>query len=153
MPVVVDVDGERADVTIAPGGRLATNEPIRFLPSTSAEPRVAVPMATLAHARSGDKGDNANIGVLARRPEFVAILRDYLTEDVVAHWFAHYLRGDVERYELPGIGGFNFVLKEALGGGGTSSLRIDPQGKCFAPILLDMSLAVPESVARAFALA
>lgn len=153
VPVIVDIDGDRAPVAVAAGGTLIARDPVHAPPPVFAEPCVAVPLARLAHARSGDKGDNANIGVLARRAEFVPILRDYLTDEVVAGWLAHYVRGDVVRFELPGIGGFNFLMREALGGGGTSSLRMDPQGKCFAPILLDMPLPIPESVAHAHGLA
>jgi len=153
VPVTVDVAGVAEPVRIAPGGTLTTPEHVSLPSPTSDERRIAVPLARIAYARSGDKGDIANIGVIARRPEYVPILRDWLTEDVMAGWFAHFARGGVRRYELPGIGGFNFLLLEALGGGGTSSLRIDPQGKCFAPIALDMTLAIPESLALAHDLA
>lgn len=152
VPVWVDLDGERTRVAIAEGGELRLREPVQPPPRASGERRVDVPLRRLAHARSGDKGDTANIGVLARRPEYVSLLRDWLTADVVHGWFAHCIRGDVRRYELPGVDGFNFLLGEALGGGGTSSLRIDPQGKCFAPILLDLALPIPESVAHAHGL-
>ncbi len=112
-----------------------------------------VPLSRLAHARSGDKGDTANIGVIARRPEYVGLLRDHLTAELVRARLAHFVAGGVQRYELPGVGAFNFVLESALGGGGTLSLRIDPQGKCLAPILLDMDLAIPGALARAHGLA
>ena len=72
----------------------------------------------MAHGRSGDKGDSANIGVLARHPEFLPLLRAQLTEDAVADYFAHLAAGPVTRYEWPGLNGFNFVLQKALGGGG-----------------------------------
>lgn len=112
-------------------------------PACLSGPRsVQVPVGRLARARSGDKGDHSNIGVLARRPEYVPILRKYLTEQVVLEYFSHFAKGRVARYELPGIDAFNFVLSQALGGGGVASLRIDPQGKCFAPILLDMELEI-----------
>jgi len=151
--VAVDMDGIRKPVAIAAGGTLHISGAACTPAPRSGEPRIGIPLATLAHARSGDKGDIANIGVIARKAEYVPVLRDWLTEDVVAGWFAHFARGAVRRYELPGIGAFNFLLHESLGGGGTSSLRIDPQGKCFAPIALDFLLPVPVSVARAHDLA
>jgi hypothetical protein len=102
-----------------------------------------VPLIALAYGRSGDKGDNANISVIARRPEFVDVIRAGVTPNVVREWMAHFVEGDVERFEWPGLGGFNFLLHRALGGGGVASLRHDPQGKAFAQILLDMETPVP----------
>ena len=122
------------------------------VPPVPPEPSVPVPLVGLALARSGDKGDSANIGVIARHPDFVPVLRARLTENVVAAYFGHVLRGPVRRYELPGIQAFNFVLREALGGGGVISLRMDPQAKAFAQMLLDIDVAVPESLARAHGL-
>ena len=104
---------------------------------------IALPLIAVAHARSGDKGGDANIGVRARHPDFVPLLRAKLTEAVVARWFAHRVRGRVERFDVPGIHAMNFVLHDALGGGGISSLRFDPQGKAYAQQLLDMLLEVP----------
>ena len=102
-----------------------------------------VALRALAYARSGDKGDNANIGVLARRAEFLPLLREQLSAEVVAAWFAHLARGPVTRYPWPGLDGFNFVLEHALGGGGVASLRHDPQGKAYAQMLLDLPIVVP----------
>jgi hypothetical protein len=102
-----------------------------------------VPLIALAHGRSGDKGDSANIGVLARRPEFVPVLRRQLTDDAVRAYFAHFVKGEVERFEWPGLDGFNFLLHQALGGGGVSSLRHDPQGKALAQVLMDFAVSVP----------
>jgi hypothetical protein len=106
-----------------------------------------VPLIRLAHGRSGDKGDQANIGIIARRPELVPLLRERLTPARVGAYFAHLCRGPVLRYELPGIGGFNFLLSDALGGGGVLSLRNDPQGKAYAQMLLDLDLPVPAAIA------
>ena len=103
-----------------------------------------IPLIELAHARSGDKGDSANIGVLARKPEYLPLLREQLTAAAVREHFAHYVEGDVYRYEWPGLQGFNFVLERALGGGGMASLRNDPQGKLFAQLLMDFTIRVPE---------
>lgn len=106
----------------------------------------AVPLRVVARARSGDKGDTANIGVLARSPALVPVLRAHLTAEAVRGWLAHLVDGDVTRYEWPGLDGFNFVLERVLGGGGIASLRHDPQGKALAQILLEMPIAVPTSL-------
>lgn len=106
---------------------------------------VRVPLIALAYGRSGDKGDIANIGILARRPDFVAQIRAALTAEAVRAHFAHLLTGRVERFDLPGLHGFNFMLHGALDGGGTASLRHDPQGKAFAQMLMDLPVAVPQA--------
>jgi hypothetical protein len=106
-------------------------------------PRVIVPLIAIAYGRSGDKGDDANIGVLARRPEFLPAIAESVTASVVAAYFAHVLRGDVERFDWPGLHGFNFLLHAALDGGGVASLRHDPQGKAYAQMLLDLSIEIP----------
>ncbi|HHY02259.1 MAG TPA: hypothetical protein GX686_05240, partial [Paracoccus sp.] len=97
----------------------------------------------LARARSGDKGDRANIGVLSRDPAFLPWIAAAVTADSVRDWLAHFVHGDVRRYDWPGLDGFNLVLDRALGGGGTASLRHDAQGKALAQILLDMPVPVP----------
>ena len=102
-----------------------------------------MPLIALAHGRSGDKGDIANIGVLARRPEFAAVLRQQVTARAVGGYLAHFAKGKVERFEWPGLDGFNFLLHEGLGGGGIASLRHDPQGKAMAQILMDLPVNVP----------
>jgi hypothetical protein len=104
-----------------------------------------VPLLRLAHGRSGDKGDTANISVLARRPEFVPLLAQALTPGVVRAYLAHLVEGEVERYDWPGLQGWNFVLRRALGGGGVASLRYDPQGKSYAQVLMDLPVRVPRS--------
>ena len=106
-------------------------------------PRVEVPLVRLAWARSGDKGDASNIGVIARRPEYVEVLRQELTAARLRAYFAHLVKGEVTRFEVPGIGAFNFVLQGALGGGGMASLRNDPLGKGMAQMALDMPVSVP----------
>lgn len=99
----------------------------------------------LAYTRSGDKGDSANIGVVARHPLFFPYLKKHLTASVVEEYFSHLIqpdtKGSVTRYTLPGIHGLNFVLQNSLGGGGVASLRSDPQGKAFGQMLLDLKLA------------
>jgi hypothetical protein len=104
---------------------------------------VDVPLIRLAYARSGDKGDSSNIGVIARRPEWLPLLREQLTEERVAAWLAHLVRGQVTRYDVPGIHAMNFLCTQALDGGGMASLRNDPLGKGMAQILLAMPVRVP----------
>jgi hypothetical protein len=103
----------------------------------------AVPLIRLAWGRSGDKGNFANIGIIARRPEYLPYIRAALTPQAVATVFAHYLEGPVERFDLPGVNAINFLLHDVLGGGGTASLRNDPQGKAYAQILLEYPIPVP----------
>jgi len=105
---------------------------------------VRVPLVELAHARSGDKGDTANVGVIARRPEFYPVLVRELTVERVAAHFAGMLTGGVERFELPNLGALNFLLHGALGGGGTVSLKTDAQGKTLSTALLRMEVEVPD---------
>jgi hypothetical protein len=106
-------------------------------------PAAEVPLRQLAWGRSGDKGDTANIGVIARRPEFMSVISAALTPQAVRAWLAHLVEGEVERFDWPGINGWNFVLRRALGGGGVASLRYDPQGKSYAQILMDFPVRVP----------
>jgi hypothetical protein len=103
-----------------------------------------IPLSRIAHGRSGDKGDTANVGVIAYEERHYPILvREVTAERVKAH-FGEYIRGDVERYELPNLGALNFLLNGALGGGGTLSLRIDAQGKTYSAGLLRMEIDVDE---------
>ncbi len=102
-----------------------------------------VPLRTLAHARSGDKGSSSNIGVIAYSLEGYEFLRAFLTEARVADYFAPLKPQGVVRYELPRLRSFNFVLSGILAGGGSRSLRTDAQGKALAAILLEMPVEVP----------
>ena len=100
----------------------------------------------MAWARSGDKGDTSNIGVIARKPEWLPLLREQLTEARVAQHLAHLMTGHkVTRYELPGILAFNFVCEQALGGGGMASMRNDSLGKGMGQILLALPVKVPKA--------
>ena len=103
-----------------------------------------VPLSRLAHARSGDKGDIANIGLIAWSPERYPILLREVTAERVLQYFSDRVKGPVERYELPNLGALNFVLHRALGGGGTVSLRTDAQGKTLASALLSMEIELDE---------
>ena len=110
---------------------------------------VSVPLIRLALARSGDKGNHSNIGVIARQPDYLPYLRAALSEAAVTAYLQHLLDGAhsrVTRYELPGLHAFNFLLENALGGGGIASLRADPQGKAYAQQLLDMPILIPRSL-------
>lgn len=100
----------------------------------------------LAHARSGDKGDTSNIGVIARRPEYYPVLVAELSAERVRAFFGPWCRGPVERFELSNLEALNFVLHAALDGGGLSSLRLDRQGKTYGYALLRMEIEVPDSL-------
>jgi len=106
-------------------------------------PTVTVPLVKLAWGRSGDKGNSSNIGIIARKPEYLPAIRQAVTAEAVKRHMAYAVEGRVQRFDLPGIGGVNFLLQEALGGGGIASLRNDPQGKAFAQMLLDLPVEVP----------
>ena len=117
-------------------------------PPTHDTARVSVPLIKLALGRSGDKGNKANIGIIARKPEYLPFIWSALSEDVVRDCFAHFIEGSVERFLLPGSNAINFLLHDVLGGGGVASLRNDPQGKGYAQILLDYAIDIPESLAE-----
>jgi len=152
VPVTVDIGGHRIAMQegALSGGFTAAQLPIEApaAPASSDADATTVPLIALAYGRSGDKGDNANIGIFARRPEFEPILDAEVTEEAVARWFAHRIQGKVTRWRLPGIHGFNFLLRQALGGGGMASLKADPLAKAFAQMLLDMPVRVPAALAR-----
>ena len=106
----------------------------------------------LAHARSGDKGDTANVGIIALKDEYYPILvREVTAEKVKAH-FGQMVKGDVERFELPNLGALNFLLHGSLGGGGTLSLMTDAQGKTFSTALLRMNVEIPDAEAASLGL-
>lgn len=111
-----------------------------------------VQLVDIAHARSGDKGDTANVGVIAMRNEWYPLLARELTRERVAAHFGGMITGDVERFELPNLDALNFLLHGALGGGGTLSLKTDAQGKVYSTALLRMVLDVPDEEARRLSL-
>jgi len=141
----IDLDGIRIpfeEPPLPPSVELSREPEAPVDPFLLTDP-VELPLIAIAHARSGDKGADANIGVRARHADFLPLLVDQLSANTVADWFAHRIDGPVERYGLPGIHALNFVLRDALGGGGLASLRFDPQGKAYAQQLLDMPVQVP----------
>lgn len=105
-----------------------------------------VRLIDIAHARSGDKGDTGNVGVIARRKEYYPILVKYLTKERVAAHFKGVALGPVERFELPNLWALNFLLHHALGGGGTTSLKHDAQGKTLSSAMLRMELEIEEQI-------
>ena len=110
-----------------------------------------VQLVKLAHARSGDKGDTANVGVIALREDIYPILVREVTSERVKNHFKGICKGDVERFELPNLGALNFLLHESLGGGGTLSLMTDAQGKTFSTALLRMEIEITPEEANRFA--
>ena len=105
-----------------------------------------VHLREIAYARSGDKGSHANIGVIAYCQEGYEFLKEHLTAEEVGHFFRHLGVEETIRYELPNIGALNFILKGALEGGGSRSLRVDAQGKALGQALLEMEIQVPEDI-------
>jgi hypothetical protein len=103
---------------------------------------VKQPLGTIAHTRSGDKGDTSNIGVIALKPEHYRVILREVTPERVKEYFGDRVKGKVERFELPNLGAINLLLHEALGGGGTVSLRVDAQGKTYGAALLRMEVEI-----------
>ena len=147
---VVQVDGHLVDGLVQP----------RMFSETPATPEVAEttaadlggdtierPLIDLAVARSGDKGNNANIGVIARAPELLPYIKASITPASVAGWFQHYLEGEVTRFDVPGMNALNFLLTNCLGGGGTSSLHLDSQAKTYGQQILAMPVRLPADLA------
>jgi hypothetical protein len=109
---------------------------------------VKVRLLDIAHARSGDKGDTANVGLIALKPEWYEVLRKYVTRDSASAHFKGVIEGPVERYELPNLKALNFLLHGALDGGGTLSLKTDAQGKVYSTAMLRMTIDVPDDEAK-----
>lgn len=139
--------GERViDVDIAPGSPDAITSTERLPEPTARSGGTTVPLVEIAVGRSGDKGNLANIGLIARKPEYAEVLRTQVTAERVAAHLDQLHPGEVRRWAVPGIDGINIVIDDVLGGtGGTSTLRYDPQGKSYAAMLLSLPVAIPES--------
>jgi hypothetical protein len=145
---VVHIGGAEVPVPFAASQPLSPPAAMPAPPKAIGVADAKVPLIALAVGRSGDKGNSANIGLIARKGEYLPWLRAALMEDVVRDWFAHNGVSKVERYDLPGIQALNFVLHDALGGGGVASLRVDAQGKAFAQMLMDYPIPVPRALAQ-----
>jgi len=142
---ISDADGAE---TFTGGG-----EAVEAAPMPPAEPvadlsgdLVEVPLIDLAWTRSGDKGDSANVGVIARRAEYLPYIWAALGEDALRGAFGHFAKGQIERFLLPGSNAMNILMGEALGGGGIRSLRNDPQGKGYGQLALTMPVKLPASL-------
>jgi hypothetical protein len=150
LPVSYVLDGERYAVDVPTGAGLAPHEDRTPVPPAhveSGEDQEEVRLIELAWARSGDKGNLSNIGLVSRKAEWLPLLWSRVTPERVRAYFAHLVHGKVERFYLPGTASMNLLLHEALDGGGPSSMRMDPLGKGMGQMLLDMTVPVPRSVA------
>ncbi|MDO5533877.1 MAG: acyclic terpene utilization AtuA family protein [Propionibacteriaceae bacterium] len=145
---LVHVGGAEPVAVEIPGGQ--ESESSTPHPPTPAEPSAfapgrRVPLGAIAHARSGDKGDSSNIALIARHPDFYPLLAQ-VDEAMVRAQFAPQVFGRIERFDVPGLSAVNFLIQEALGGGGIASLRIDPQGKAYGQMMLEALVAVPDEL-------
>ena len=152
VAIRVDVDGESRDASDPLPAPMADTPPHPVPAATDSGPRMAVPLEALAWGRSGDKGNKANIGIIAREATFVPYIAEALDSARVARYFAHFLEpgATVERFYLPGSNAFNFLIHEVLGGGGVASLRSDPQGKGYAQLLLAEPIEIPVHLAAEY---
>ena len=124
----------------------------KFFAKSRKDQLMQIQLIKLAHARSGDKGNTANVGLIALRDEFYPLLVREVTVERVKRHFEGICNGDVERFELPNLGALNFLLHESLGGGGTLSLMTDAQGKTFSTALLRMEIEIADDEARSASL-
>lgn len=152
LNVEIDINGQRQKVEIPQGlaDQSFTQLPVGEVAQFTGD-EVEVALVDIAHARSGDKGNHSNIGVIARKAEYLPWIRANLTAENVAKYMQHVLSPEtskVIRYEIEGFNALNILLENALGGGGIASLRIDPQGKAFAQQLLDMTVKVPKGLVK-----
>jgi hypothetical protein len=145
---VIHFHGEDIGVPFAASQPLSPPPVVAAAPKAVGAADATMPLLALAVGRSGDKGNSANIGLIARKAEYLPWIRAALTEDAVRAWFAHLGVSKVERYELPGMNALNFLLHDALGGGGVASLRVDAQGKAYAQMLMDYPIPLPAALAH-----
>ena len=147
----IDVEGKSFDFADAPGRRFEPASLQRPAAPEAPAPfsdAVKVPLVKLAYGRSGDKGEKSNLGVVARKPEYLPYIYAALTEQAVADYFAHFNRGKVERFPMPGPGAVNFLLDDILAGGAAGGLRNDAMGKGYGMLLLDYEIRVPRALAE-----
>jgi hypothetical protein len=146
-------DGPMMDVDVPFQGGYASAKPTT-VPTADVVPNemtIELPLARLAYARSGDKGNSANIAIIARKPKYVPLLRRELTPERILEHLGHLVGGPAVRFEAPGLNALNFLISDALGGGGMASNRIDPQGKAYGQMALEMVVNVPKSWAEELA--
>ena len=148
--IIVEIDIDRHTIPVkvdCAGGYNLKIENLR-LETVSQKKGIGfkVPLIKLAFARSGDKGNHANIGVIARKSEYFVYIQNELTSKAIANYFSHVLEGEVLSWSVPGINGINFLLKDSLGGGGMASMNIDPQGKSYAQQLLEYEIPVDDKL-------
>jgi len=155
--IEVEIDGVTYEVADTPGQPFSAQNLQRpTKPAAPTDATVSVPLIKLAWGRSGDKGDKANVGIIARRPEYLPYIHAALTEQAVADCFAHFLPAQaagkitsyVDRYLMPGSHAINFLIHDVLGGGGMASIRNDAQGKGYGQILLALSIPVSAEIAQ-----
>jgi hypothetical protein len=160
VKVSIDLGGKTEPVAITTAGGFdpaAIERPAAADAPVLGKDAVRVRLVDIAWGRSGDKGDKFNVGIIARRPEFLPYIRAALTEDVVKDWFAHEFRGAVnprvERFDVPGMNALNFLCHEALGGGGMATLRLDQLAKGKAQQLLEIAVRIPVGLSKGIKLA
>ena len=147
---LIDSDGETDFVPPATTADILPADIGPIPEAVSGENLIEVPLETLAWGRSGDKGDKANIGIIARKAEYLPWIAKVLTTDYVADRFSHFMTAPgIDRFYMPGLPALNFLLHNALGGGGIASLRNDPQAKAYAQVLLDTPIAIPQHLLEA----
>ncbi len=147
VPVSIQLNDAVISEKVYPGETSSPGKGKRYeRMATDMSDCVSVPLERLAYGRSGDKGNYANIGVMARKAEYLPYLYEQLSAGAVADYFAHTVCGTVTRYDLPGFRAFNFLISEALGGGGSASLQVDSQGKALAQMLLSMEIRIPRAL-------
>jgi len=144
LAITVTVDDETLLHRIAPTDAWVAPGQAAAAPSAPNDgPTVIRPLRSIAMARSGDKADISHLAIIARHPDFYPLLRQAVTPEVVGRHLAHLVKGRIDRYDVPGVKAVNFMLHQALGGGGTASLRNDALGKAFAEITLDLDIEIP----------
>lgn len=152
-PCLTIGDAAPVEIDVPTDGGFQPSTPTLLPPDAEipAGPTVCLKLSELAYARSGDKGDSSNVAIIARHPHYLPLLRREVTPERVVAQLGHLVDGPAERFEVPGLSALNFLIHNALGGGGMASLRIDPQGKAYAQMVLEMPVAVPSAWAGALA--
>ena len=150
VTTLVNIDNKNIETTGSQISDFSISSYNNFIDKSEIESNLEfeVPLHKLAYARSGDKGDHANIGIISREPSYFEFIKKAVNQKSIKYLFNHVLKGTVEIYEVPGVFGLNLLLKNSLGGGGLSSLNVDPQGKAYAQQLLELPINVPDKIAN-----